>query len=145
MRDYKILTTLTNSEMLARQDKGDKLADFDLYNEQEQELVYNCFFNGFNTPIMALYEDKIYYYETIDKAIEELLSMKEGCDLVEFDNGFMGFVGYNGSEITSFEMRRKASELDLDFMDNFEFYPTIEEFNNKIEELCVNMIPIPND
>lgn len=142
MRNYKILTKTTNEEMLKQLDNGDKYADMDLLNEQEEELKSNCLEEGFNTPILTLFEahngiERVCYYEDIVKAIEELLNTKEGADLVEFDSGRIGFIGYYGQDLTYFEIIRQATDFDRDFIDSFEFYPTIEEYNQKAKHLTI--------
>lgn len=44
------------------------------------------------------------YVTQIDEAMEECLVMKEGCDLVKFANGNIGFVGYYGDKRSAFEI-----------------------------------------
>lgn len=97
-KQFKILTNLTCKYVNA---KGDQELLRALYCEQEIVLEKTGFkMNEF----VWITNGKIATIITINDAITSLLSIKEGGDLVQFENGRIGFVGYYGISITYFEI-----------------------------------------
>lgn len=77
-----------------------------LYEEQTAVLKENG--HDWNDGICAHYFDSPWFYEskihdTIDEAIQGL-AIKDGVDLVRFDNGNLGFVAYYNGGKNAFEI-----------------------------------------
>ena len=104
MKQFRILTQLTCDYVNAMDDEKLQMA---LYNEQEAVLAKYGFHMGDYVWATNGYQVTIC---TIDQAIESMLSMKEGGDLVQFDNGRIGFVGYYGMDRTYFEIIQHSSK-----------------------------------
>lgn len=111
MNDFSILTRLNVANINAMADK-----DFNKYLEHQDKLVEEQ-----NEKLKIFgYEDKYYdnhlihffdskffndttIEETIDNAIE-MLAIKDGVDLVKFDNGNLGYVAYYNGLLNGFEI-----------------------------------------
>lgn len=106
---YDILTKHSMLDMIALEDENEVL---NLVEEQTEVLEslgfdysksYIMVFNG-NTKRLTTIEDAI-----------QMLALKEGADLVRFEDGNIGFVGYYGSwdtEKNNFKIIREATEDD---------------------------------
>ncbi len=90
-------------ELVEEQDK--KLEELGYRNDYCQYYVIHFFDSAFH--------NEHTYIGTIYDAIERL-ALKEGADLVRFDNGNVGFVGYYGTQENGFEILREATEEDME-------------------------------
>lgn len=71
-------------------------------------------------PVVIRYLDKMddLYIDEIEEAVQ-YLALKDGADLVEFEDGNIGFVGYyNDYKNNAFEILRNATRKDLYASDN---------------------------
>lgn len=73
-----------------------KLKELGIYNDWDH--CYLCHF--FDSPFF----DEGFYLNTIDEAIQSL-AIKDGIDLVQFDNGNYGFVSYYSGTENGFEIK----------------------------------------
>lgn len=107
---FKIATSVSMLDIVTDEDEGreeEKLQA--LYDEQDNILKARGFGN---------YEDYLiktsegYCYSSIDDAIQSL-PLKDGCDLVEFEDGNLGYVGYyHGFDENWFEIIRTTTLSD---------------------------------
>lgn len=128
MRDYKILTKKSVLEIQNDISELDNIAQekalTNLWNEQT-ELITGEYF------AIHFIEDKHFIderYETSNDITETIqsLAIKDGVDLVEFDNGNMGFVAYYNGHKNAFEFK----EISKEQFCNDEFEETIETLFN---------------
>jgi len=138
MRDYKIITTFEVYDCLL---EGKFTGHFstkvleDLYFEQDKILTSKGYKEGFNDSVLILYNNKVFYYETLWLAIEKIFADSQGCDLIEFSDGNIGFIGYypNNNKQISFKLLKQATLQDKRFIESFNVTPTIEEYNEKLK------------
>lgn len=108
MEKYKILT---KSSVLEIQDQIGDLSN-DLQQQALQDL-YEEQFNFINGEYFVIHfiEDENYINENytttnnLDDTIQRL-AIKEGIDIVQFDNGNMGFMAYYNGNENAFEFKK---------------------------------------
>lgn len=119
--DYKVLTSKSMLDVngSSEEDETARLAlvdewsdilgkkGFEYFSDRwENDTIYKLHF--FNSPFR---NDKI-VYDTIYDGVQ-YLAIKDGVDLVEFDNGNLGFVASYSGELDGFEILGKPSEKEL--------------------------------
>lgn len=114
--NYKIITTKSMLDF-TEDDWMNEETLVSNVNEKDEALAKNGIINDDSTCYLVRFNSReIYKVMTIDEAIQ-CLDLKNGCDVVQFDNGLFGFVGYNNNLDTTsnrFEIVRKATEEDCE-------------------------------
>lgn len=120
MNNYTILT------------KG-KVEDDDheaLFEEQDALLTEMGFsLYSYNTYPIHYFDSAFYDECTVEETLHDAidgLAIKEGTDLVQFDNGNIGFVAYYGEHKNGFEILNPYK---------VESFDTTEDFLKRMEEL----------
>ena len=81
----------------------------ELYEEQQEKLkelgfIYHDWSHDYKVHFFdSIFRDECTIYETLSNAIE-LLAVKDGVDLVRFENGNYGFVAYYNNHENGFEI-----------------------------------------
>ena len=110
---YRIITKLSTFDSSRNWD--DDSYSKKLFDEQLAVLLSKGF--DFYGTYLVKFDTKKYYVMTISDAVEAL-ALKEGADLVEFESGNYGFVGYYGNYPTSkncFEILCSGSEIIAEY------------------------------
>ena len=109
--NYEILTTANVGTALDLLNEGNENAFEALYNEQIATLEKNGFNYAYDRYLIHFFDSRYgserASMDTISDALEDL-AIKDGADLVKFENGNIGFVAYyNGTE-NGFEILGKS-------------------------------------
>lgn len=111
---FEIITDLSVYGIIDRpESEYEHLKDM-LVDEQDETLTDYGFENDCYTAYVIQYSDGEIRLDTIDDAIQSL-ALKDGADLVRFDDDTIGFVGYyNGFELDEnyFKILRVPTEMD---------------------------------
>lgn len=107
MRDYKVITKksvldIQNEISELNSDLQEKALD-ELWNEQTNLIKGEYFAVHFIED--KYYQDERYIISTDILTTVECLAIKDGIDLVQFDNGNMGFVAYYNGHKNAFEFK----------------------------------------
>ena len=128
--DYKVLTSRSVLDIPDSESYDDDI--FELYNEQEEEF-HNAV-SGNETQKDFIVDINGDHNELID--IDDItyeasnrLPLKEGYDIVQFDDGKYGIVAYNGNKESYFKVLRPANYVDVLIWDGD---PAVEKYAEDI-------------
>lgn len=106
---YSVLTSKNNLNACLIEDPEEADAYREaLFEEQNEKLALFGYDDlTYNTHLIRFFDsvfcDESVEEMTIDEAIQAL-ALKEGADLVQWESGQIGFIGYYGSYINGFEI-----------------------------------------
>ena len=109
MTNYNIITKHTAFEALEIDNDDERESYYDKKIEEESEKLAVFGYSDTLTDCHLIhffdsaFTDEYTEEMTIDDAIQ-CLALKEGCDLVRFENGNIGYIGYYGNNINGFEI-----------------------------------------
>lgn len=108
-------TILTSKSVLSLTHEDDNESEL-LVEEQNKVLSSLGYTDIYNQCYVVKFGDKRHCcLTTIDDSIQRL-ALKDGADLVRFDDGFVGYVGYyNGFSLdeNNFKIIRKPTDRDI--------------------------------
>ena len=104
---YKVITQ--RSVFAKDRDFEDETYLEKLSEEQDEKLKEIGFDDlCFTTYPIHFFDSKFYDEQTSEEVLYDaiqMLALKEGCDLVQYENGNYGFIAYYGSERNGFEIK----------------------------------------
>lgn len=109
MMKYSILTKLTAFGALEVEDYEEQETYYEnKYDEEQEKLkIFGYQDSNYDCHLIHFFDSAFYddFTEemTIREAIE-FLALKEGADLVRWENGNIGYIGYYGSNLNGFEI-----------------------------------------
>ena len=117
--NFRVLTKISAQDIPYETDEQHERDFLALIDEQDKILESLMYKRDYKTEYLCHFFDSAFYDEMhtgmiIDDAVE-YLATKEGIDLVEYENGNIGFVAYYGTNYNGFEILRDRYMEDEDY------------------------------